>query len=173
MRLRHPAVARKMRKPETDRHAVNYGLAVESLDVTSPAPAPLVPAPSKLTQFFWDGAREHRLLIQRCNQCGTYQHPPEPVCHHCLSFDLGPAQVSGRATIYSFEIATQAFHPYFEDKLPFCIAVVELPEQANLKMITNIVDIPLEQIAVGQPVRVTFRRLDDHFELPVFGPAAT
>ena len=142
------------------------------MPVTESAVAPVIPAPNKLTQFFWDGAREGKLMIQRCNSCQTYQHPPEPVCHHCLSFDLGAGQVSGQATVYTFEIATQAFHPYFADKLPFCIAVVELPEQANLKLISNIVDTPLEDITVGMPVQVTFRPIDSEFSLPVFRPVA-
>jgi uncharacterized protein len=131
---------------------------------------PVRPAPDSLTSFFWDGAREHKLLIQKCNSCGRFQHPPEPVCHHCLSFDLGHDEVSGRGTIYSFEIATQAFHPWFADKVPFVIAVVELIEQRNLKLITNIVDTELDAIEIGAEVQVTWRQLDDQCTLPVFRP---
>jgi uncharacterized protein len=133
-------------------------------------PVPVRPAPDSLTSFFWDGAREHRLLIQRCGDCGRFQHPPEPVCHHCLSFNLGAGQVSGRGTIYSFEVATQAFHPWFADKIPFVIAVVELIEQPNLKLITNIVGLDPDDaaISVGAEVEVTWRKLDDEFILPVF-----
>ncbi|MGX7680020.1 Zn-ribbon domain-containing OB-fold protein [Jatrophihabitans sp. DSM 45814] len=136
------------------------------------AVAPVLPAPNSLTSFFWDGAREHKLMIQKCNNCGRFQHWPEPVCNNCLSFDLGHGEVSGRGTVYSYEIATQAFHPYFADKLPFVIAVVELVEQPNLKLITNLIDFPLDGIEVGAPVEVTFRPLDENFNLPVFRPAA-
>jgi uncharacterized OB-fold protein len=128
------------------------------------------PAPDSLTSFFWDGAREHKLLIQQCHSCGRFQHPPEPVCHHCLSFDLGAGEVSGRGTIYSFEIAAQALHPWFADKIPYVIAVVELAEQAGLKLLTNIVDADLDAIEVGGPVQVTWRQLDEEFTLPVFRP---
>lgn len=131
---------------------------------------PVRPAPDSLTSFFWDGARAHRLLIQRCYDCGQFQHPPEPVCHHCLSFSLGADEVSGRGTIYSFEVATQAFHPWFADKIPFVIAVVELAEQPNLKLITNIVEVDPDSAAiqVGAEVEVTWHQLDDEFTLPVF-----
>lgn len=134
--------------------------------------SPVVPAPDSLTGFFWTGARDHRLMIQQCRSCGRLQHPPEPVCHHCLSFDLGHAEMSGRATVYSYEIATKAFHPYFEDKLPFVIAVVELAEQRNLKLITNLVDVPIERVEIGMPVEVTFRAVTDEVSLPVFRPVA-
>jgi uncharacterized OB-fold protein len=139
--------------------------------VTQPVETPPVrPAPDGLTSFFWDGARERKLLIQKCASCGRFQHPPEPVCHHCLSFDLGAGEVSGRGTIYSFEIATQAFHPWFADKIPFVIAVVELADQPHLKLITNIVGVDPESdaIAVGAEVEVTWQDLDDEFTLPVF-----
>ena len=138
----------------------------------SVAAQPVRPAPDHLTSFFWDGARQHQLLIQKCHRCGRFQHPPEPVCHHCLSFDLGAGQVSGRGTIYSFEIAMQAFHPWFADKIPFVIAVVELIEQPHLKLITNIVDTGPEAIEIGAEVEVTWRRLDGQFTLPVFRPTS-
>ena len=133
---------------------------------------PIVPEPSELTAFFWDGAREGRLLVQRCNSCGRYQHPPEPICSSCLSFDLGSGHVSGHGTVYTYEIATQAFHPYFVDKIPYVIGVVELAEQPGLKLLTNLVDFPEGALAVGARVQVRFRPLNDEFSLPVFGPAA-
>jgi uncharacterized OB-fold protein len=133
--------------------------------------APVVPAPSALTAFFWDAARAGRLEIQRCNNCARYQHPPEPVCHYCLSFDLGSGEVSGRGTVYSYEIATQAFHPYFADKIPYVIAVVELDEQPGLRLLTNLVDFPEEVLAVDARVQVQFRALTTEISLPVFGPA--
>jgi hypothetical protein len=79
--------------------------------------APIVPAPSVLTAFFRDGARRGTLLIQQCTSCGKYQHPPEPICHHCLSVDLGHGEVSGRGTVSSYAIAVQAFHLYSTDKI--------------------------------------------------------
>ena len=105
---------------------------------------------------------------RRCSACGTYQHPPEPVCHSCLSFDLGGAEVSGRGTVYSYTMATQAFHPSFADKLPFCIAVVELDDQPGLKLLTNIVDLQADGVNVGDPAEVCFRALSDAIDLPVF-----
>jgi uncharacterized OB-fold protein len=129
---------------------------------------PLLPAPDEFTQFFWDAARQHKLMFRRCTTCGTFQHPPEPVCQRCLSFDFAPAEVSGRGEVYSYAMATQAFHPYFADKLPLCIAVVELAEQAGLRMVSNIVDLPPDGVSVGDPVELDFRALDDDFVLPVF-----
>jgi uncharacterized OB-fold protein len=76
--------------------------------------------------------------------------------------------VSGHGTVYSYTIARQAFHPSFEDKLPLCIAVVELVEQAGLKLLTNIVDLPPEGVSIGDPVEVCFRDVADEITLPLF-----
>src|ERR1700722_7237388 len=139
--------------------------------VTQPVETPPVrPAPDGLTSFYWHRARGHRLHIKRCADCHRFPTPPEPVCHPCLSFSLGDAEVSGRGTIYSFEIATQAFHPWFADKIPFVIAGVELADQPNVKLITNNVgvDPDSDPIQVGAEVEVTWQDLDDQFTLPVF-----
>ena len=145
----------------------------EDFAMTTDLPAakyPPLPAPDALTQFFWDGVNDRRLLILRCQACGHYIHYPRPVCNRCLSTDLAPAQVSGRATLYSYTVTVQAFHPYFVDKVPYVLAVVELPEQAGLKLTTNIIDCPEEQLRIGMPVQVTFQEVGPGLTLPLFRP---
>jgi len=36
----------------------------------------LAPTISPDTEFFWNGLREHKLLIQRCKGCGAVRNPP-------------------------------------------------------------------------------------------------
>jgi uncharacterized OB-fold protein len=132
---------------------------------------PPAPVPDPLTQFFWDAAAAGTLMIQRCNDCGKHIHPPRPICRACLSLDLAPVEVSGRATLYSWTIAEQAFHPYFADKLPYVYATVELEGQRT-KLITNIVDCPIEDLRVDMPVEVVFEPLTDTITLPKFRPAS-
>ncbi|MFA7323187.1 MAG: Zn-ribbon domain-containing OB-fold protein [Candidatus Nanopelagicales bacterium] len=139
--------------------------------MTTEIPAP-VPIPNELTSAFWQGAAEGQLVMQSCNACGHLQHPPEPICSACLSFDIGNAAVSGKGTVYTYCIPTQAFHPWFADKLPFVLAVVELDDQPGLKMITNIVDIEPDAVSVGDRVEVTFKPFAEGFSLPVFRPVA-
>jgi uncharacterized OB-fold protein len=133
-----------------------------------PPPAPL---PDPLTQFFWDAAADGKLMIQQCNECGQHIHPPRPVCRRCLSTDLAPVEVSGRATLYAWTVAEQAFHPYFADKLPYVYATVELEEQRT-KVITNIVDCSIDDLRADMPVEVVFEPLTDTITLPKFRPVA-
>jgi uncharacterized OB-fold protein len=132
---------------------------------------PPLPAPDDLTRFFWDGLKQHRLLILRCQECGNYIHYPRPICNKCLSMNLAPDQVSGRGTLYSYTVTMQAFHPYFADKVPYVLAVVELVEQEGLKITTNIIDCPENRLHIGMPVEVVFREVAPGFTLPLFRPA--
>lgn len=140
--------------------------------MSEPSLSPPRPLPDPLTQFYWDGIAEGKLLAQRCSQCATFIHPPRAVCRVCLSTDLAAAELSGRATLYTWTVAEQAFHPFFADKLPYVYAVVEMEEQPGLKMVTNIVDVPFEQLEAGMALEVTFREVAEGLTLPLFRPAS-
>jgi uncharacterized protein len=135
------------------------------------SPAPPVPMPDPLGAFFWEAARVHRLEILRCNSCGNYIHLPRPVCSACLSFDVAPAEMSGRATLYSYTVTHKAFHPYFVDKVPYLVATVELIEQPGLMMLTNLVGIDHADVHIGMPLQVAFEPLGPDHTIPVFTAA--
>jgi uncharacterized OB-fold protein len=135
------------------------------------AALPPLPEPDELTEFFWAGAREGRLLILRCNACGKYIHEPRPWCRFCLSTDLAPAEVSGRGRLDTFTIPMQPSHPYFMARVPYNLAIVELVEQEGLKLVSSVVDCAEEDLRVGMPLRVVFRAVTDDVTLPHFAPA--
>lgn len=138
-------------------------------DSADAADYPPVPVPDYLTTFFWDGVAEDKLLIQRCGACGTYIHYPRPICPNCRSMDdLGPAEVSGRGTVYSHTTAVQAFHPYFVDRSPYNIIVVALEEDDAIRITSNMVDCADDDIRVGMAVNVTFREVAPGLKLPLF-----
>ena len=118
---------------------------------------------------FWTGGRDGELLIIRCTSCGYWIHPPTPRCPHCLSDAVEPQAVSGRGTVYSYTINRQAWVPGLE--VPFVIAMVELDEQPGLRLMTNIVDCPTEEVEIGMPVEVAFVERGEAF-IPVFHKVA-
>ena len=136
---------------------------------TEAAPRPLRPRPA-LTQdnsFFFEGAKQHKLLIQRCTACGTLRHPPRPSCARCRSFDWEPIEASGRGTIYSFVVNHYPQVPAFD--YPLVVALVELEE--GTRLIANVSGITPETAAIGTAVEVGFEDFDDELSLPVFHPA--
>jgi uncharacterized protein len=134
-------------------------------------PKPPMPMPNELTQFFWDGVARHELWIQRCQTCGHYIHYPKIICRFCQSRDLAGERVSGNATLYSWTIATQPFHPFWVDKIPYTLATVELAEQPRLMFLTQIVDCPEDELEAGMPLEVTFVEQTPELTLPFFRPA--
>jgi uncharacterized OB-fold protein len=134
-------------------------------------PSPPMPFADPLSDFFWNGARQGQLLIQRCQACGTFIHLPRPVCRACRSFDLAPEEVSGRGTLYSFSETHKPFHPFFVDRVPYLLAVIELEEQADLRILSNLVGIAEPDVHMGMGVRVDFEWLSPELTIPVFRPA--
>ncbi len=131
---------------------------------------PPVPDPDDLTRFFWEGVADHRLMILRCDDCRFYIHWPRVVCRKCLSTSLSPAEVSGRATLATWTFPSQPGDPYYIAHLPYALAVVELVEQAGLKMVTNLVDYDKAALRADLPVRVTYREVAPRLTLPLFTP---
>jgi uncharacterized protein len=133
------------------------------------APRPLRPRPALThdNRFFFDGAKEHKLLIQRCTACGTLRHPPRPSCAVCRSFEWDAQVASGRGTIYSFTVNHYPKVPAFD--YPLVVALVELEE--GTRLVANVADITPETVAIGMPVVATFESFDDDLTLPVFRPA--
>jgi uncharacterized OB-fold protein len=116
------------------------------------------------TQFFWDGAKEGRLLIQQCRACGTRRHPPRPMCSECNSLEWDAIDASGRGTVYSFVMPRHPSLPFFDDG--YIVALVELEE--GTRLVSNVVGVAVDEVSIGMPVRVRFDRFDGDVVLPVF-----
>ena len=140
---------------------------------TTPAAAPPMPQLDDVTQFFWDGVARHELWIQRCQHCKHYLHYPKVLCRYCQSDDLAGERVSGRATLYTWTIAVQPFHPFYADRIPYTLATVELVEEPGLMFMTQIVDCTEDDLRIGMPLEVTFVELSPELTLPFFRPAAS
>lgn len=130
-----------------------------------------VPEPDQVTSFFWDGANEGRLVLQRCDSCDLYQYPPDVACVHCQGTELVATAMSGRGSLYSYTLVDRAFHAGFAGRLPYVVGLIELDEQPGLKLLTNIVGADPGELKVGMPLEVTFESRRD-VALPQFRPAA-
>jgi uncharacterized protein len=130
-----------------------------------------LPIPDEASKPFFDGARQRRLMVQRCSVCGTMMWPVKPACINCLSPDVEWVQVSGRATLYSFVLMHQVYHPAFATEVPYNIAEVDLAE--GLRIISNIVGCSNAELTIGMELEVTFEDVSDEVTLPKFQPATT
>ncbi len=126
-----------------------------------PAPAPDVDG---LGAEFWEATKEHKLLVQRCQEdnCDTWQWGPEHICHTCHSWDLGYEEVEPTGVVYSWERVWYPVHPALATGLPYMTVLVELPQAGNVRMVGNLVgQDPEAEIKIGQAVEAVF---EDHGE---------
>ena len=126
--------------------------------------------PNEITQFFWDAAKEHKLVLQRCDACGYYVHWPSVLCPRCASNKLSPAEMSGKGTVFTYTVVHHVFAPIYAQEVPYNLAIVELDEQPGLRMLANIIDCPNDALYIGMPVQVTFEDFEN-ITLPQFRPA--
>ena len=131
---------------------------------------PLRPRPTITNdnRFWFDAARQHRLVIQRCTSCRALRHPPSPVCPQCSSFEWDTVEASGRGTVYSFIVNHHPQHPAFD--YPLRIAVVELEE--GTRLITELIDVDPAAVSIGMAVEAEFIDPDPELSLPVFRPTS-
>ena len=117
---------------------------------------------------FWDAARRHELVVQRCTGCGTHRFPARDICSRCLSRDAAWTPVSGRGSVFSWAIMHQVYHPGFAAEVPYAVVVIELDEGARL--VSNLVDCAPADIRAGMPVEVVFDDVASDVSLPKFRP---
>ncbi len=117
---------------------------------------------------FYRGWLRRRLLVNRCADCGTWHHPPRPVCPSCWSHDVVPTPVSGRGTVHLLIWLRQG--PPAEDvdySTPHPVVTVELEEQPGLRYTSTVLDATMDDLAIGDPVELTW--IERHGEpFPVF-----
>ncbi|RJP68210.1 MAG: Zn-ribbon domain-containing OB-fold protein [Candidatus Abyssobacteria bacterium SURF_17] len=130
-----------------------------------------MPVPDHITETFWAAARQHKLLIQQCRDCGRNQFFPQSSCRACLSENLEWVEASGSGKVYSYTIIHRPPSASFEEDAPYTVALVELGE--GVRMMSNIIEIEPDQVRVGMPVHVVFEDISPTISLPKFRPAAT
>lgn len=116
---------------------------------------------------FFERAREGQLTGVRCRKCGELAIPPKELCPACHERAWEPVPLTGEGVIASYTVIRVAPRAYAAE-VPYAVAVVKLKEGVSL--LGRLVDIPLEKLAIGLPVR--FHPLVKGEQTSVgFGPA--
>jgi len=115
----------------------------------------------------WDGARAGELRIPRCAGCGRFVWYPAAVCPDCGGAEHPWTAVSGRGRIFTWVRVHRAFLPGYAPRVPYVTALVELEEDARVRVATWLQDVPAKGQRIGMPVVVGFEPLGE-VVLPVF-----
>jgi hypothetical protein len=128
-------------------------------------PKPL-PALQGTTAEFYGWCAKGELRFQRCDACGTWRHVPREICARCGSAAWSWQRSSGRGRIFTWTVAARAMHPAFTADAPYAPVVVELEE--GVRLVTQMVDVPPDGLAIDMPVEVVFVAATPEVTLPNF-----
>ncbi|WP_293236584.1 OB-fold domain-containing protein [Mycolicibacterium sp.] len=130
----------------------------------------MIPELTADNRRFWTGGADGRLHVPYCERCARWVLPPEAECPRCDGA-LGERAVSGEGTVFTYTVNRHPFNPAVPS--PYVVAIVELAEQADLRVATNIVDCEHDSVTIGMPVTVRFEAQPSSGEtvyVPVFAP---
>ena len=121
-------------------------------DAASRRPQSQSPSVSALWR---EGDRNIRFYGATCNQCGFVQYPPQRVCVNCRAHDDStPVRLSdrpGQVFTYSMDYLAGT------TDTPLVIAVVDF--DGGGRALCMITDRELDEIQIGMPVEMSFRKL--------------
>jgi uncharacterized OB-fold protein len=115
---------------------------------------------------FFSHAARGVLALPRCIACARAFWPPRPRCPRCASSDVEWTTSGGQGTIHTFTIVRQSGDPHFRTKVPYAVAMIDLDE--GVRVMSNVVDTPLETLHIGQRVEGTFEPAADGIAIPLF-----
>jgi uncharacterized protein len=122
------------------------------------------PTPTGESQHFWDMARERRLVLQRCDRCGTHQGHPRRRCVRCWAAALSWVDSAGHATLVTHTEVHRPGQASWSDVAPYHVGLVRLDEGAVL--LTQLL-VDRRKPQVGDRCEVEFVRVGD-WTLPFF-----
>lgn len=129
---------------------------------------------------YYEAAKQGQLVMKTCTACDLMRYPPGSGCPWCMSLDWRWQAVSGKGTIYSYEIIVHAIQAGFRAIAPYPVVVVELDEQRGvptehegLRLVANLVDDQFKpeaeaNVAIGKRVEVVFQTINEDLTLPQF-----
>jgi uncharacterized OB-fold protein len=126
-------------------------------------PTRLAPSVSPDTRFFWEGVRDRRLLVQRCDGCAALRHPPRPMCPRCHSLAWSGVESSGRGRVLSAVVMRHPRYPWFETDP--VVVLVELDE--GWRLVANLVGTESADV-MGASVEVVYEDFEGDLTLPLF-----
>lgn len=116
------------------------------------------------SKHYWQGLRDGKLLIQQCDQCQTYRHPPQPMCEKCQCLKWSAVASEGFGTIHSFTVIHYPEIPPFD--YPNAIVLVDLDE--GVRIASQLENTEPPDIKIGARVKVRIKEVQKDLSLPIF-----
>ncbi|MCP3028570.1 Zn-ribbon domain-containing OB-fold protein [Halobacillus sp. A5] len=134
-----------------------------SQQVNISLPAPTI---TSVSQPFWDGIKEGRLMLQQCDQCSEWIFYPRAHCPHCFHCSLTWKEAAGAGILKTWSIIHRAGHPAWQEHTPYVVGVVQLTEGPSLLTHLNVNE---DELNYQMEVEMDIQNTGPH-PLPFFKP---
>lgn len=125
-----------------------------------------IPTQGTSTGPFWEGAKQGKLMLPRCQECNRVHWYPRFICPFCHSMNLEWIEGSGEGTVHTFAVQ-HVTPPAWQDKVPYVTAFIDLKEGDRMLTILRGVDpTKPEEIKIGARVKVEFEKANDDMYIP-------
>jgi uncharacterized OB-fold protein len=131
-----------------------------------PTPERPLPTPTRESQPYWDGLKEHKFRLQHCASCGKVRHYPRPVCPHCFSLESEFRDAPTGGAIHSWTVCHHPFNFFFKAAAPYVVALVDM--DAGVRVNATLKGIAETDLEIGRRVRLEFEPANKDITLPCF-----
>ncbi len=104
--------------------------------------------------------QRYRLEASECTGCGKVFFPPRLVCCACKGREFKPVNLPDEGEIVSYTVIHVA-PTQFARESPYAMGIVKLMDGVNITVQIDHYD---EELAIGQKVRVVFRKIREEGE---------
>ncbi len=110
--------------------------------------------------------QRYRYEAGKCKKCGKVFFPPRLICNACKSREFESVNLDRNGKLLTYTII-RVPPSQFKDESPYAMGIVELNGGGRIN--TQIVDCDFEDIKIGMPLRLEFRRIQAEGEAGVIG----
>ena len=114
-----------------------------------------MPEPTPVSAPFWEGLAQRRIRIQYSLSSDEYVFYPRTLAPRTLADDLVWREISGEGTLYTYTVARRPTAPFWSDRVPQLLAVVQWDE--GPRVTTELTNVDPEGIRIGMRVRPVFQ----------------
>jgi uncharacterized OB-fold protein len=129
----------------------------------------LEPPASEAAGPYWEATRRRQLLLPWCTGCQRFFWYPREVCPVCLEDTVEWRPASGTGVVYAASVHHKPGPGRSPEDGPYVVALVELAE--GVRVMSNVVGVPPDDVAVGTAVTVAWHPMSDGRHLPMFTPS--
>ena len=120
----------------------------------------VIPVPDELSQPFWDGVQERRLVLQYCAACERMQYPPQAACQFCGgAAALTWREVEGKGHVATYIVIEDGRLNRRMPDQPYNLAMVTLDADPTINFYSNLPGTPAYAVPVGAAVEVCFEEV--------------